>query len=79
MPTPALGPAGVDASLSRRPGAPGPAGFEGVVPSRITGALKFIFGMFGGAWKFDGKPLEEVLDQEPMTCPEARHWHRGRS
>jgi len=26
------------------------------VPSRITGALKLMFGIFAGGWKFGGKP-----------------------
>lgn len=55
----------VDPSPARRPGpsdprsrpASGPAGFAGPeVPSRITGAEKLMFGIFGGGWKFAGKP-----------------------
>lgn len=26
------------------------------MPSRMTGALKLMLGMFAGGWKFDGRP-----------------------
>lgn len=45
----------------RAPEPPWPAGFDEAedddVPSRMTGALKFMFGRLGGGWKDAGRPL----------------------
>lgn len=37
-------------------------------PRRITGALKLMFGRFGGGWKEAGSPLVEGLGRAAGPC-----------
>lgn len=66
LPPPAEG----GASLSLRPGPDPDDGFCGrlVEPRRITGALKLIFGRFGGGWKEAGSPLGRLASEAELAC-----------
>lgn len=58
------------------PGVVGLAGSE-EDPRRITGALKFIFGIFGGGWKLAGRPLE--AGRNPVEAPyQEQRWRQER-